>query len=179
MCASCARLVCICIPPPLSCEVAVITIRTLTPRIKREIQIFQNSGSYGTTRFREPDGRVRPIFVRDPREPNPIDPGTVVQDSLSRPRYFDGPSLGRRRYDATIDAWVKIDGPPALPAPVVPRPSPVVHGDTEGAFYWITCRETGHRMRRIRAQTPARAQAIAAQYALSNGLPASAAYARA
>lgn len=154
----------------------MIPITNLTRGEKRVILVSETSQRYGTTRFREASGRIVPTFLLNPREPNPIDPGTVVQDSCAN-RYVDGRGLGARRYDATIDAWVRLPRPP-LPAPVRPRPSVDVSSDTSGDWYWIVDRSTGVNMRRIRARTAAAAQSIAAQYALSNRLPACAAYAR-
>jgi hypothetical protein len=169
-------------------------IRDLTPSIKREIIVSKNSGSYGTTRFREASGKIRPIFVPNPHEPNVLEPGELIPNGFQRrfdvsiqnkPRFKvilsepHEPGLGARRYDASIDCWVKINKRPELPSIARrPKPSATVWSDSTGSFYWVVDRDTGVDMCRFRAQTASRAQTIAALYAVSNHLPAAAAYAR-
>ena len=101
----------------------------------------------------------------------PWDSKPTQEQEFHRPDYS-----GMRIWDRRLGCYVR---EPRKPIPVMrrPRPSPSVWGDQSGDLYWVMCREAGVRLRRFRAQTAARAQTVAALYAVSNKLPASAAYA--
>lgn len=79
-----------------------------------------------------------------------------------------GKAHGLRIYDRRIDAYV---APPRPPIPVemrAPQPTMVPYSES-GPAYWVMDRTTGARMHRFCAQTPARAQQIANDYAINNG----------
>lgn len=149
-------------------------IRNLTPAEKRVIHIPDEE--IGLRRFGTyVDGPSRPAehHVRTP-SPNPLDP-IPARQQLDLPR--QARATGLRIYDRRVDAWI---APPKPPIDVDQRqPKPSIQARSEsGDPYWIYDRSTGARMRRICAQTPARAQQIAAEYALNHGLAASDAYAK-
>lgn len=143
----------------------MVQIRTLTPSEKRVIHIpnaLIGFSRYGT--FIEPENPT-PHTVVNKVFPQAYDPVPVSQ-RLDLPQ--GAPARGRRRFNAALNCWERAPLPP-LPPVVRPKSTPVPYSDTTGALYWIVCAQTGHRQRRIRAQTPARAQQFAADFARKSG----------
>lgn len=149
-------------------------IRTLTPAVKRVIAIpdeLIGVPRYGSFSHVDPvtEHKVIPISIKPSWDPIPAAQRADVEPAPKdhRPRIFD----------RSILAYVLAPRPP-LPAPVAPRPTVPPWGDTEGPEYWIVDRDTGYDLRKIRAQTAARAQQFAADFALANGFKAGDCYAR-
>ena len=143
----------------------MVQVRTLTPSVKRVIHIpddligVQRYGTYAHVE-RPAEHKVVPISIKPSYDPIP-EHQKLDLPPMAKPR-------GPRIYDRTIGAFVKAPRPP-LPAPVVPGPIISAYSDSEGSEYWLMDRLTGHRLRKVRAQTAARAQTFAADFARANG----------
>ena len=152
----------------------MVQVRTFTPAVKRVIHIpdeLIGVSRYGSFSHVDPvtEHKVVPISIKPSWDPIPAAQRADVEPAPKdhRPRIFD----------RSILAYVLAPRPP-LPAPVAPRPTVPPWGDTEGPEYWIVDRDTGYDLRKIRAQTAARAQQFAADFALANGFKAGDCYAR-
>lgn len=152
----------------------MVQVRTLTPSTKRVIHIpdeLIGVSRYGSfSHVDQPtEHKVIPISIKPSYDPVP-EHQKLDLPTAPKPK-------GLRAFDRTIGAYVLAPRPP-LPAPVAPRPTVPPWGDTEGPEYWIVDRDTGYDLRKIRAQTAARAQQFAADFALANGFKAGDCYAR-
>ena len=151
----------------------MVQVRTLTPAVKRVIHIpddqigVQRYGTY-THAARPTEHKVVPISIKPAYDPVP-EVQKLDLPTQARP-------TGLRIYDRTIGAYVR-PPLPALPAPVVPGSITSAYTDAEGAEYWLMDRLTGHRLRKVRAQTAARAQTFAADFARANGFTSGDCYA--
>lgn len=152
-------------------------IRTLTPSKKRELNIpdemigIPRYGTYVDAPRREAAQTVAPAASMRMANRTPTIPEAQRLDLPTQAK-----ASGLRIYDRRIDAWV---APPKPPIDVDDRaPAPSIKARSEGGdAYWIVCRVTGVKMRRICAQTSASAAQIAGEYALNHGLSAADAYA--
>lgn len=154
----------------------MVMIRTLTPRSGPRLIVEP---------IEEPEIYFRRDEVWEHKQPATEFP-IATSGALGHPHYDPLPTQehdfakpdhrGRRIFDFRLGCYVK---EPPKPAPLMrrPKPSPAAWTDTIGDHFWITCRETGSRMVRIRAQTAAKAQVYAGLYAIAHQLPAAAAYA--
>ena len=146
----------------------MVQVRTLTPSVKRVIHIpddligVQRYGTYAHVE-RPAEHQIGPAASQRMANRQPKIPERHKLDlpSMAKP-------TGLRTYDRTIGAFVKPPLPP-LPEPVVPGPIISAYSDSKGSEYWLMDRLTGHRLRKVRAPTPARAQTFAADFARANG----------
>lgn len=150
-------------------------VRTLTPKNPRVIQIPDEeigARRYGTYAHaaRPQAHQIGPAASQ--RMANRL-PNIPEDQRLDLPT--QAPCDGLRVYDRRIDAWTR---EPRRIDVCDRKPGVSVNARSEGGKpYWIVDRQTGSKMRKITALTPASAQQIASEYAINNGCNPGDAYA--